>query len=332
MTISIRKQEAALQGLLESGWIKPDMLDAIRTAAKRAGDLEAHAGIRDRHRHHSARIPACPRRTGHGHQGRQTDRPALVRTPLAQGARAPAAAVHHQGAGPGTRRRMFPSTLPGWSASSLRARKQGPDNSRFWTRPRRLALESHRQAHCIVSYAERFRCGALGGVSVLTGDGQRWTVTIKPPADRGQAVDSPDIWSPEQGRPIGRPDARFWTSSGPASPTRRTSPSGISVDRPLFVFVEFRASRSRAFFVASCDEPTPGERGPSRDGACFRSGDSGQPGRAGRTLQTPLRTCVARRDACRPIRNTPWDSPSSSRTTTPDAVPLGEAVGPADPP
>ena len=52
--------------------------------------------------------------------------------------------------------------------------------------PRRLAHESHRQAHCIVSYTERFRRGALGGVSVLTGNGQRWTVTIKPPADGGK--------------------------------------------------------------------------------------------------------------------------------------------------
>ena len=40
MTNSIRKQEAALQGLLESGWIKPDMLDAIRSAAKHARDPE----------------------------------------------------------------------------------------------------------------------------------------------------------------------------------------------------------------------------------------------------------------------------------------------------
>ncbi len=48
--------------------------------------------------------------------------------------------------------------------------------------PVRLAEESYRMAHCIAStsYVDRFRRGALGGVSVLAGGGKRWTVTVEP--------------------------------------------------------------------------------------------------------------------------------------------------------
>ena len=179
------KQEAALQGLLKSGWVKPDMLDAIRSAAKHAGDpehmLEFAIGIGTIRREYPHVLDALD-------MAIKADR----RIDLRWSARR--WRDEHE-----RLRRLFTtrelarnagSDVPfdtAWLEHALPPRpRTGSRPYSLLDTPRRLALESHRQAHCIVSYAERFRCRALGGASVLTGDGQRWTVTIKPPADGGK--------------------------------------------------------------------------------------------------------------------------------------------------
>ena len=185
MTNSIRKQEAALQGLLESGWIKPDMLEAIRSAARHACDPEHMLEF-------AIRIGTIQRDYPHVLDALDMAVKADRRIDLCWSARR--WREEHE-----RLRRLFTTReLAGKAASDVpfdsawleRALPPRPATGfrRFslLDTPRRLALESHRQAHCIVSYAERFRCGALGGVSVLTGDGQRWTVTIKPPTDHGR--------------------------------------------------------------------------------------------------------------------------------------------------
>lgn len=55
--------------------------------------------------------------------------------------------------------------------------------------PLRLAKESLRQRHCIISYEPRLRNGDLGALSIIY-DHRRWTATIlrPPPTDDGPAV------------------------------------------------------------------------------------------------------------------------------------------------
>ena len=103
--------------------------------------------------------------------------------------------------------------------------------------PRSLAEEGLRQRHCIAnaSYVERFRRGELLGVSVLTKDGNRWTVTINRPVgdarpsihatygrlnatpDRGTRQDILDILGPGI---VDRPPQRV-ANAPAAAPYRR---------------------------------------------------------------------------------------------------------------
>ena len=54
--------------------------------------------------------------------------------------------------------------------------------------PRRLAKEALRQRHCIATYEDRFRSGAIAGVSLILRNRTRWTATFHRPLGDRPAV------------------------------------------------------------------------------------------------------------------------------------------------
>ena len=230
MTNSIRKQEAALQGLLESGWIKPDMLDAICSAARQACDPEHMLEF-------AIRIGTIQREYPHVLDALDMAIKADRRIDLRWSARR--WREEHE-----RLRRLFTtrelarkaaSDVPfdtAWLERALPPRPAtGFRQFSLLDTPRRLALESHRQAHCIVSYAERFRSGALGGVSVLTGDGQRWTVTVKPPTDRSRPSIN-QIYGRRNRMPNRTTRRRILDILGPGIADVPHEPHGVCAARP----------------------------------------------------------------------------------------------------
>ena len=183
MTPSVRQQEIALRRLFESGWISAELHDAILRAAKHAAD-PAHllefviaVGHLERKGVHVVDAIEMIVETGgnmnllwsarrwrqeHDRLGRML---AAKRLNRQVGADVPFATEWLENALP-------PRTDPRHRLITI------------LDTPRTLAGEGLRQGHCIAnaSYVERFRRGDLLGVSVLTKNGNRWTVTINRPA------------------------------------------------------------------------------------------------------------------------------------------------------
>ena len=86
-------------------------------------------------------------------------------------------------------KRREQATIPfetGWLKDVLGAAPEDSDIKLF-SSSADLIDESEIQRHCIASYSGRFQIGEIGGLSLVL-NGERWTVTIRPPIPGGTAT------------------------------------------------------------------------------------------------------------------------------------------------